>query len=103
MTPVLRAPTKPRGLPMAITSSPGRICDESATDTAGRPLAAMHRAARSRRESRQDRCLEFAVIPKLNAGTRAANHMRVSYDGTVAAIFGVDQNSCPSQFLCNFA
>src|SRR6266851_1212648 len=53
ITPVVRAPTKPSGLPMAMASSPGRSCEESAGVAAGRFAALMRSSARSRRVSRE--------------------------------------------------
>src|SRR5260370_4831529 len=55
ITPVVSAPTKPSGLPMAMASSPGRTCAESAAVTAGRFVALMRSSARSRRVSRETR------------------------------------------------
>src|SRR5713226_7937381 len=53
ITPVVSAPTKPSGLPMAMASSPGRTCEESAAAAAGRFAALMRSSARSRRVSRE--------------------------------------------------
>src|SRR5713101_7759902 len=55
ITPVVSAPTKPSGLPMAMASSPGRTCAESAAVAAGRFVAAIRSSARSRRVSRETR------------------------------------------------
>src|SRR5437016_5827792 len=52
ITPVVSAPTKPIGLPIAMGSSPGRTCEESAGRAAGRSSPLMCRSARSRRGSR---------------------------------------------------
>src|SRR5579862_4473065 len=51
-TPVVSAPMKPMGLPMAITNSPMRSALESPKLAAGRPLAVTCSVARSRRTSR---------------------------------------------------
>src|SRR5580704_747613 len=47
MTPVVSAPTKPSGLPIAMASSPGRSLEESAELTCGKSFALMRSAARS--------------------------------------------------------
>src|SRR5712664_1389633 len=52
ITPVVNAPTKPIGLPIAMASSPGRTWEESAGRAAGRSSPLMCRSARSRRGSR---------------------------------------------------
>src|ERR1035438_10125706 len=51
-TPVVTAPMKPMGLPMAITNSPTRSAPESPKVAAGRPPASTLSVARSRRASR---------------------------------------------------
>ena len=51
-TPVVSAPTKPKGFPTARTSSPGRKALESPSVASGNPLAAILAVARSRRVSR---------------------------------------------------
>src|ERR1019366_900244 len=51
-TPVVSAPMKPMGLPMAITNSPTRSAPESPKVAAGRPPASTLSVARSRRASR---------------------------------------------------
>src|SRR5216684_4912100 len=53
ITPVVNAPTKPSGFPMAMASSPGRTCEESAAAAEGRFAAVMRSSARSRRVSRE--------------------------------------------------
>src|SRR5712664_3794160 len=55
ITPVVNAPTKPSGFPMAMASSPGRTCEESAAAAEGRFAAVMRSSARSRRVSRETR------------------------------------------------
>src|SRR2546427_741803 len=53
---MVSAPIKPKGFPIAIAISPGRSCKESPAETAGSPLAAMRRAARSWRGLRRATC-----------------------------------------------
>src|SRR5579883_2606623 len=52
MTPVDTAPAKPRGLPTAMASSPGRTASELPGEAGGSPLAITRKIARSRHGSR---------------------------------------------------
>src|SRR5690242_3422872 len=68
ITPVVKAPENPRGLPIAITSSPGRSALESPAAAAGRLPAGTRRTARSRRAS----------YPSMRASNRRPSHNSTS-------------------------